>query len=43
MVDRFRPGQPILTLGIDDMLTGEDVLPGFQVAVKDLFAPLTIS
>ena len=33
-----RPGQPERTLGIDDVLDGEDVVPGWRLAVRDLFA-----
>jgi len=32
-----RPGQPIRTLGMDDTLSGEDVVPGWSLAVRDLF------
>ena len=32
-----RPGQPIQTLGMDDTLTAEDVVPGWTLAVRDLF------
>ncbi|MGI8550549.1 MAG: Uma2 family endonuclease [Dehalococcoidia bacterium] len=34
------PGEDNLTLTIDDQLDGNDVLPGFSVAVRDLFAQL---
>lgn len=44
-VDVLKPGQPTHTLGMDDTLEGNDVLPGFQLPVKALFAktagPLT--
>jgi Uma2 family endonuclease len=33
-----RPGQPRRTVGIDDVLDGEDVVPGWSMAVRDLFA-----
>lgn len=33
-----RPGQRPETCGIEDMLTGEDVVPGWSLAVRDLFA-----
>jgi hypothetical protein len=33
-----RPGQSVRTLGIDDVLDGEDVVPGWRLAVRDLFA-----
>jgi hypothetical protein len=36
-IDVFTPGQPKQTLGIDDMLDGEDALPGFSVAVRAIF------
>ncbi|MBZ0287668.1 MAG: Uma2 family endonuclease [Anaerolineae bacterium] len=36
-VEVFAPGQPARTLGIDDMLTGGDVLPGFALPVRDIF------
>lgn len=32
-----RPGQPIRVLGVDDTLDGEDVVPGWSMAVRDLF------
>jgi Uma2 family endonuclease len=32
-----RPGQPIRVFGIDDVLDGEDVVPGWTMAVRDLF------
>ena len=33
----YEPGQPAKTLGIDDVLDGGKVLPGFNLAVKDIF------
>lgn len=36
-IDIHAPGQQVRTLGIDDVLEGGTVLPGFQVAVKLLF------
>lgn len=36
-VDVYAPGQPMLTVGIDGELDGGAVLPGFTLAVKDLF------
>jgi Uma2 family endonuclease len=36
-VDVHRPGQATRTLGIDDVLDGEDVVPGWSLAVRDLF------
>jgi Uma2 family endonuclease len=32
-----RPGQPAHTFGISDTLEAEDLLPGFKLAVKDIF------
>jgi Uma2 family endonuclease len=32
-----RPGQPMRTFGMDDTLSGEDVVPGWSLAVRDLF------
>ena len=37
MIDVYRPNQPVTTLRETDTLTGEDVLPQFTVAVKDIF------
>jgi len=36
-VDVLKPGQPRHTLGMNDMLDGDDVLPGFELDVKALF------
>jgi Uma2 family endonuclease len=36
-VDVYAPGQPLRTVGIDGVLDGGDVLPGFQLPVKYLF------
>ena len=36
-VDVYAPGQPMRTVGIDGVLDGGDVLPGFTLPVKDLF------
>jgi Uma2 family endonuclease len=36
----FRPGTTTRTLRSGDTLEGEDVLPGFSVAVEDIFAEL---
>jgi Uma2 family endonuclease len=33
-----RPGRDVRILGIDDSLDGEDVVPGWTLAVRDLFA-----
>jgi len=32
-----RPGQPVHIAGMDDVLSGEDVVPGWTLAVRDLF------
>jgi Uma2 family endonuclease len=32
-----RPKQPVVILGIEDTLDAEDVLPGWSLAVRDLF------
>jgi len=37
-VEVHRSGQPVRTLTATDRLTGFDVLPGFDVAVPELFA-----
>jgi Uma2 family endonuclease len=34
----FRPNQPIETLGRDQALDGEQVIPGFRLALSDLFS-----
>jgi Uma2 family endonuclease len=36
-VEIYVPGQMADTVGIDDTLDGGDVLPGFRLAVKDIF------
>lgn len=36
-IDVYAPGQPPRTLGINDILDGGDVLPGFKLALKELF------
>jgi Uma2 family endonuclease len=36
-VDVHRPGQPTRTLGMNDVLDGEDVVPGWSLAVRGLF------
>lgn len=33
-----RPGQPVRILGNDDTLDGEDVVPGWTLAVRELFS-----
>lgn len=37
VVEVHAPGQSMYTLGIDDTLNGGGVLPGFNIAVKDVF------
>jgi len=37
-VDVYAPGQPPKTYKMGDVLDGGDVLPGFSLAVADLFA-----
>lgn len=37
-VEIYAPGQPKRTAGINDVLDGGNVLPGFKLAVKDIFA-----
>lgn len=36
-IDVYEPGKPPRTLGINDVLDGGEVLPGFALAMKDLF------
>ena len=36
-VTRYRPGRPPVTLGADDILDGGELLPGFSIAVWQLF------
>jgi Uma2 family endonuclease len=38
-VEVYIPGQPVKVIGSDGVLEGGDVLPGFVMAVKDLFEP----
>lgn len=38
LVEVYRPDEPVLVCDEDDVLDGGDVLPGFKVAVKELFA-----
>lgn len=40
IIDVHRPGEPVIKLGAADRLEGGDVLPGFSMAVKEIFAPL---
>jgi len=37
MVEIHAPGHPVKRLGIGGMIEGRDVLPGFSVAVRDIF------
>ncbi|MEO8611673.1 MAG: Uma2 family endonuclease [Chloroflexota bacterium] len=37
-VDVYAPGQAMCTVTIDGVLYGGDVLPGFELSLKDLFA-----
>ena len=37
-VDVYAPGQPLRTFGLDDILDAGDVLPGFKLPVKEIFA-----
>ncbi len=36
-VEVYTPGKPADRVGLDDVLDGGDVLPGFRLAVKDIF------
>jgi Uma2 family endonuclease len=36
-VARHRPGEPVRTLTVDDVLDGEDVVPGWSLPVRELF------
>jgi Uma2 family endonuclease len=36
-IEVYTPGQPVRIFGIDDTLDGGEVLPGLNVAVKDIF------
>jgi Uma2 family endonuclease len=36
-VDVYAPGQPVQRLGLDDVLTGGEVLPGFTLKVAEIF------
>lgn len=36
-IDVYAPGQPVRRFGIDDRLDGGAVLPGLEIAVKDIF------
>ena len=36
-VEVYTPGQPVRILGVDNVIDGGDVLPGFTLAIKDVF------
>jgi Uma2 family endonuclease len=36
-VARHRPNEPVVTLTVDDVLDGEDVVPGWSLPVRELF------
>jgi Uma2 family endonuclease len=36
-IDVYAPGQPMRTVGIDEVLDGNDVLPNFKLPVRDFF------
>jgi Uma2 family endonuclease len=38
LVEVYAPGQPVRKVGVDSVLDGGEVLPGFTLAVKDIFA-----
>jgi Uma2 family endonuclease len=38
-VEVYAPGQPMRLLRLDGVLDGGDVLPGFTLAVKEIFPP----
>jgi Uma2 family endonuclease len=37
LVEVYRPGQPMETFSVEDTLDGENVLPGFRLALHELF------
>lgn len=37
-IEVYQPGQAPQVFGVDDMLEGDEVLPGFRVSVKAIFA-----
>jgi len=37
LVEIHTPGKPLQTLGVDDMIDGGDILPGFQLPIKHIF------
>jgi Uma2 family endonuclease len=36
-VEIYAPGQPMRWVGVDGVLDGGDVLPGFKLAVAEIF------
>jgi Uma2 family endonuclease len=40
IVEVYAPGQPMKKVGVDGILDGGDVLPGFTLAVRDIFPQL---
>jgi Uma2 family endonuclease len=38
-VEIYRPGEDVMILGDEDILTIPDLLPGFEVAIIDLWSP----
>ena len=37
-IEVYLPGHPVKILGMNEVLPGGDVLPGFEMAVRDIFA-----
>lgn len=42
MIDAFRIGQPVVTPGVVDVPDGNDILPGFDVDMNNVFAAFDI-
>jgi Uma2 family endonuclease len=40
LIEVYRPDADIVILGEEDTLTGGDVLPGFELPVREVFADL---
>jgi Uma2 family endonuclease len=40
LIDVFQPQKPAVTFKIDDVLDGNDVLPGFTLSIRTVFAEL---
>jgi Uma2 family endonuclease len=38
-VEVYLPGKPVKILSVNETLDGSDVLPGFQIPVRDIFPP----